>query len=151
MQGCIAGTGEQGVKLESSGIRDHSPDWLGSLSHHSLPPSSSSMQCRLREDLVYNLGWILGNFLNWAHPKLFQNLNFVKKSAINFFDEINLEPPIHFGTPKEKNKILRIIWSWLRTLVTSEKQFWFKVLKIVPPFFTPQYGISKFTASNDCP
>ena len=115
------------------------------------PLSSSSMQRRLREDLVYNLGWILGNFLNWAHPKLFQNLNFVKKSAIIFFWWNKSWAPHTFWDSQRKNKILRIIWSWLRTLVTSEKQFWFKVLKIVPPFFYPQYGISKFTASNDCP
>ena len=83
------------------------------------PLSSSSMQCRLREDLVYNLGWILGNFLNWADPKPFQNLNFVKKSAINFFDEINFEPHT-FWDSQRKNKISRNIWSWLIPLVISD-------------------------------
>ena len=151
MQGCIAGTGEQGVKLESSGIRDHSPNWLGSLSHHSLPLSSSSMQRRLREDLVYNLGWILGNFLNWADPKPFQNLNFVKKSAIIFFDEINLEPPIHFGTPKEKIRSWELYDHGSELLWHLRSNFGLKCSKLCHPFFYPQYGISKFTASNDCP
>ena len=101
------------------------------------PLSSSSMQCRLREDLVYNLGWILGNFLNWAHPKLFQNLNFVKKSAIIFFDEINLEPPIHFGTPKEKIRSWELYDHGSELLWHLRSNFGLKCSKLCHPFFTP--------------